>query len=126
MGDWKSCDRKICRVKESAGFDLAEMERHRRLVAAQNNTIEQGMHTVKGIPPAENFELINRFPTQKCAEQAAQAEDMIEVPMCQQYARQMPEACARLQNLALGTLTTINQKTIFIMCDDLGGKSALG
>ena len=43
----------------------------------------------------------------------------------QQYARKILETAARLQDLTLRALTAIDQKTIFIMFDDLCGKPAL-
>ena len=42
------------------------------------------------------------------------------MPMREQDLGQVLEPCARLQDLTLGTLTTIDQKTVFIMFDDLG------
>ena len=51
---------------------------------------------------------------------------MIEMSMRQQDAGKMLETHARLQDLTLRAFAAIDQKTIFIVFDDLCGKSALG
>jgi hypothetical protein len=44
---------------------------------------------------------------------------MIQVTVREQDARQMPKANPRLQDLALSPFAAIDQKTIFVVCDDL-------
>jgi hypothetical protein len=50
---------------------------------------------------------------------------MVKMPMSQQDAREVLEARAGLQDLSLRTFAAIDQKTIFIVFDDLCGKTAL-
>jgi hypothetical protein len=65
--------------------------------------------------PAEDFEFINRLPTQESAEQPAQPEDMIEMSVREQDARQAFESDPRLQNLALGSFAAIDEETVFVV-----------
>jgi hypothetical protein len=46
--------------------------------------------------------------------------------MREQNAGQILEARARLQDLALGTLTAIDQESVLVVFDNLCGKSAFG
>ena len=83
------------------------------------------MDTVKGGTPGEDIQLINRLPAQEGAEQSAQAQDVIEVSMREKDAREILEARTGLQDLALGPLAAVDQKTIFIMLDNLCREPAL-
>ena len=49
---------------------------------------------------------------------------MIEVAVREQHAVEAFESETRLQNLASCALATINEKTIFVLFNDLGGKPA--
>jgi hypothetical protein len=49
---------------------------------------------------------------------------MVEMPVREQYARQILKARARLQDLPLRAFAAVDQETIFIMFDDLSGKPA--
>ena len=111
--------------EEYAGLDLAELKRHGRLVAAQHHAIQQVVHTVECGAPAEDLQFLDGFPAQERAEQTAQAQDVVEVPVRQQHARQVPEAHAGLQDLPLGALAAIDQKAIFVVLDDQRGKPRL-
>ena len=82
--------------------------------------IQQVVDTVERGAPAEDLELVDRLPAQECAEQTAEAQDMIEMPVCQQDPRQVLEACAGLQDLTLRAFAAIDQKTILAMFDDQG------
>ena len=62
---------------------------------------------------------------QKRAQQSAQPQDMIEVSMCEKNAGKVLKARTRLQNLALSPFPAVDQKTIFIMLDDLCRKTTL-
>ena len=116
---------KILPFKKWAGFNLIQAERHGRLVAAQDNSIQQVMNAIERGTPAEDIQFIDRLPAQERGHQPAQPENMIEMTMCKQYACKVLEASARLQDLTLRAFTAIDQKTIFIVFDDLCGKTAL-
>ena len=77
------------------------------------------MNALKRGASAENFQLVDRLPAQEGAEQPAQPEDMIEMSVCEQDARQAFESDPRLQNLALRALAAIHEEAIFIVTDDL-------
>jgi hypothetical protein len=49
---------------------------------------------------------------------------VIEVAVRQQDAGEVPEADSRLQDLTLGALAAVDQKTIFIVLNDLRGEAA--
>ena len=83
----KSRDRKIFRIEENPRLDFPKMKRHGRLVAAQDNIINQSSDAIQCGASAEDFELVNRFPAHERADQAAKSEDMIEVAMREQDAR---------------------------------------
>jgi hypothetical protein len=82
------------------------------------NAIERGT-------PSEDIELIDRLPAQERGHQPAQPKDMIEMAVREQDACKVLETSARLQDLALCAFTAIDQKTIFVMFDDLCRKTAL-
>ena len=88
------------------------------LITAEDNIINQSANTIQCPTSAEDFKLINCFPAHERADQAAEAEDVIEVTMRQQDARQMPEADTGLQNLTLCAFAAVNEKTIFVVRDD--------
>ncbi len=94
--------------------------RHGRLVAAQHNAVQQVVDAVERGASAEDLKFVNRFPTQECAQQSAQTQDMVEMPVRQQHPRQVFEACAGLQDLALRAFAAIDKKTIFAVFDDQG------
>src|SRR6266542_361816 len=119
MSDRKRGDCEIIRFKKCARFDLIQSKWHGRLVTTQNNSVKQIMHTVECRTPTENIKLIHCFPTQESGHQPTQSKDMIEMPMREQNAREISKTHTRLQNLTLCALTTIDQKTIFIMFDNL-------
>ena len=83
------------------------------------------MDSIQRGAPAEDIQFIDGFPAQECAEQAAQPQDVIEMPVCEENAVEVLEACARLQDLTLRPFATIDQKTVLIMFDNLCGKPAL-
>ena len=56
----------------------------------------------------------------------AQAEDVVEVAVRQQDARQVAETDARLQDLALRAFAAVDEKTILIVLDDLRRQAASG
>jgi hypothetical protein len=125
MSHRKCADCKIIRFEEQPGLELVQAQRHGSLVAPQDNTVQQIMDAVEGGPPGKDIEFLNRFPTQKGAEQPAQSEDVIEMTMRQKNACEIFETDTRLQDLTLCALTAVDQKTVLIMFDDLGGKPAL-
>ncbi len=126
VGHRKRRDREIVRFEERPRLDLVHPDRHGRLVAAQDHTVDQVMDPVEGGAAAEDIQLLDRLPAHECGHQTGQPEDMVEVTMRQQDAGQVLEPGTRLQDLALGALPTIHQKSIFIMFDDLGRESPLG
>src|SRR5512135_505356 len=79
----------------------------------------------RGAPP-KDLQLLDGLPTQKGAKQAAKAENMVQMPMRQQHAGEVPETRARLKDLALRALTTIDQEAVFIVLDDQRREAALG
>ena len=83
------------------------------------------MDAVERGASAVYFEFVNRLPAQERTEQPAQPKDVIEMSMRQQDAREILEARARLQDLALCAFAAINQETIFIVFDNLRRKPAL-
>src|SRR5688572_6994105 len=84
------------------------------------------MDTVERGAAAEDIQLLNRFPAQECTEQAAQPQDVVEMPMREEDAREILKARARLQDLTLCPFTTIDEKTVFIMFDDQSREAAFG
>ena len=82
------------------------------------------MDAVERGASAENFQFVDRLPAQEGAEQPAQPEDMIEVSVRKQDARQAFESDPRLQDLALRPLAAVHEETIFVVADDLRRKSA--
>jgi hypothetical protein len=117
-------DRKITCFKKHTGPDLIQAQRHWRLVAAQNDAIQQVMHSIERGTPAKDIEFIDRFPAQERGHQSAKPEDVIEMTVRKKDAGEILEARARLQDLALRALTAVDQKTILIVLDDLRGKTA--
>ena len=85
---------------------------------------EQVMHSVQRGAASEDLKLLDRLPAKKRAEQAAQAEDVVEVTVRQQHARQVAETDARLQDLALRAFAAVDQKTILVVLHDLRRKAA--
>ena len=83
------------------------------------------MNAIERRTTTEDIKLINGFPAQECGHKPAKPKDMVKVAMRKKDAREVLETAARLQNLALRALTTIDQKPIFIMLDNLGRKAAL-
>ena len=57
------------------------MDWHRRLVAAQHNAVQQVVDAVERGAPAEDLEFVDGLPAQKGAEQTAETQDMIEMPV---------------------------------------------
>ena len=80
--------------KNMPGFDLVQAQGHGRLVAAQDDAVQQVMDAVERGAPAEDIQFLDRLPAQKCAEQPAQPEDVIEMSMREQNACQILEADA--------------------------------
>src|SRR5258706_9873648 len=121
---WKRRDGEIVSFEKLAGFDLLHFQRHWRLVAAQDYIIKKCMHTVECGAPSKDLKFFDGFPSQKSGKQTTQTKDMIEVSMCEQYARKTFESYPRLQDLSLCAFAAVNEKTIFVMRNDLPGKPA--
>ncbi|MCK7516299.1 MAG: hypothetical protein MZV64_00490 [Ignavibacteriales bacterium] len=126
MGDGEGCDGEIIRFEERAGLDLIHAQRHGRLVAAQDNVVDQCVHAVERGAPAEDIELVDRLP--------AQEGGLISPPSPRIWSRcpcvsrmrgQVLEPDPRLQDLALGALAAVHQEAVFVVLDDLRRKSAL-
>ena len=77
------------------------------------------MDSVEGSSPGEDIQFINCFPSQERTEQSAQTQDVVKMSMCEEDAGEILKARSRLQDLALSPLSAVDQKTIFIMFDDL-------
>ena len=119
MGHRESGDGKIFGFEKRPRLDFPEVKRHGGRVAAQHHILDQGADAIQCGAPSKDFELVNRLPAHERAEQTAEAENMIQVTVREQDARQMPKANPRLQDLALSPFAAIDQKTIFVVCDDL-------
>ena len=96
------------------------------MLAAQHHAVQQIVDAVERRAPAKNFQLIDRFPAQKSGQQSTQSQNMIQMPVREQNARQAFETSARLQDLALCALPTVHEETVFIVADDGSRKSTLG
>ena len=126
MGDGEGGHGEIIRLEKLAGFEFAQLQRHGGLVAAQHHAIQQVMDAVQRGAAAVDLQLLDRLPAQERGEQAAQTQDVIEMAVREQDTRQALKAGARLQDLALRALAAVHQETIFVVRDDLRGKSPLG
>ena len=82
------------------------------------------MHAIQCRPAAEDLQFLDRLPPQECAQEPAEAQDVVEVAVGQQYPRQVPETDPGLQDLPLGTLAAVDEKAEFVVLHDLRGKSA--
>jgi hypothetical protein len=100
------------------------LQRHRGLIAPKHHAVQQVVDTIQRPAAAEDLQGLDRLPAQKGAQQAAQAQYVVQVPVGQQDARQVPETHARLQDLPLGSLSAVHQKAVFIVLDNLGGEAA--
>jgi hypothetical protein len=114
----------IIGLEKSTGFDLIQPQGHGRLVTAQHNAKYQSLDTFERGASAKDIQFLDRFPAQERAEQTSQPEDVIKMPMRDQYAREVLESRAGLKDLSLRAFAAINQKTIFIVFDDLCRKPA--
>ncbi len=126
MGDGEGADGEAVRFEEHARLDLVHPHRHGRCVAAQDHAVHQVMDPVQRGATAEDIQLVDRLPAHERGHQPAQSQDVIEMAVGEQDAGQVLEPRARLQDLTLGAFTTIHQKTIFVVLDDLGRESPLG
>jgi hypothetical protein len=94
------------------------------LARAEDNS-HQVSDSLQRPGPAVDLHLINGFPPAKGGSQAAQAEDMIQVAVSEQDAVQSFEPQTAAQDLALRTLTAVDEKSVLTVQQDGCGKSAL-
>ena len=103
-----------------------QVEHHRRLSTAQNHPIQQVMDAIECPLAAVDVHFLDRFPSHKRGKQSRQAEDVIQVPVCDKNIAQVPEANPGLEDLALGAFAAVDQEAEFIVFNDLCRKPALG
>ena len=67
--DGEGRKREILGLKEHPGLDLTEVQRHGRLISAQDHAVQQIVDAVEGGAPTVDLQGFDRLPAQESAQQ---------------------------------------------------------
>jgi len=125
MGDRKGADLESVVFEQAARRDRDQLEPHRGLGAAQDDTHQQIANSLEGEGPSVDLQLIDRFPSHEGRKQAGQSEDVVEVAVGDENALQAAEPEARSKDLSLGALSAVDQEAMILIGDDLRRKATV-
>jgi hypothetical protein len=121
MGNRKGGDLEAVFLENQTFFDGDQFYIDWRAMASQNDAEEEIVDTFKGPSASPDLQAIDGFPAHESGKQPRQTEDVIEMPVGDQDPVETPKSDPRLQDLALRSLTTIDQEPVISITDDLRG-----
>lgn len=109
---------KVLCLKDQAGFNIQKPDWHGRLRSAQHHAVDEVVHAFHRVSAAVNVYFLDGFPPHEGGNETRKTQDMIQMPVREQNVVQAFKPNPGFEDLALGTLTTVNHEAVLAVFDN--------